>query len=51
MIQECIANYDDCSVFVFASCSSAYKTTQTPDDVYYSPGKAKEYASANNTNR
>ncbi len=21
----------------FASCSSAYKTTQTPDDVYYSP--------------
>ena len=35
------------SVLVFASCSSAYKTTQTPDDVYYSPGKTKEYASVN----
>ncbi len=29
---------------VFAGCSSAYKTTQTPDDVYYSPGKVQEYA-------
>ncbi len=34
---------------VFASCSSAYRTTQTPDDVYYSPGKSKEYASVNST--
>lgn len=24
-------------VFIFASCSSTYKATQTPDDVYYSP--------------
>jgi hypothetical protein len=24
---------------LFTSCSSAYKTTQTPDDVYYSPGQ------------
>ncbi len=38
------------SVLVFASCSSAYRATQTPDDVYYSPGKAREYASANNDN-
>lgn len=27
------------SVVVFASCSTAYKTSQTPDDVYYSPAK------------
>ncbi len=26
-------------VSIFSSCSSAYKTTRTPDDVYYSPGK------------
>ena len=36
---------------VFASCSSAYKTAQTPDDVYYSPGKVKEYATATTENR
>lgn len=35
------------AVSLFASCSSAYKTTQTPDDVYYSPGKTREYASVN----
>ena len=27
------------SVAVFSSCSTAYKTGQTPDDVYYSPVK------------
>lgn len=27
------------SVVVFSSCSTAYKTGQTPDDVYYSPVK------------
>jgi hypothetical protein len=27
---------------VFASCSSAYKTGQTPDDVYYSPERPQE---------
>lgn len=32
------------------SCSSAYRQGQTPDDVYYSPGKAKTYASANSNN-
>ena len=36
---------------LFASCSSAYKTAQTPDDVYYSPGKVKEYAAATTDNR
>lgn len=34
---------------MLASCSSAYRQAQTPDDVYYSPAKEKErtYASAN----
>ena len=34
---------------LLASCSSAYRQAQTPDDVYYSPAKEKErtYASAN----
>ncbi len=27
------------SVVSFSSCSTAYKTTQTPDDVYYSPAR------------
>jgi len=27
------------SVVVFAGCSTTYKTSQTPDDVYYSPAK------------
>lgn len=27
------------AVALFASCSPAYKTSQTPDDVYYSPAK------------
>jgi hypothetical protein len=35
-------------VMVFASCSTAYKNTQTPDDMYYSPsteaGNAKQVA-------
>ncbi|HEU4469870.1 MAG TPA: hypothetical protein VFR58_02200, partial [Flavisolibacter sp.] len=28
--------------FVFASCSTAYKSGQTPDDVYYSPERPQE---------
>jgi hypothetical protein len=38
---------------VLASCSSAYRQAQTPDDVYYSPAKEKErtYASANDNRR
>src|SRR4051794_16806071 len=34
---------------LLASCSSAYRQAQTPDDVYYSPAKEKEktYASVN----
>lgn len=28
-----------CAVALFTSCSSAYKTSQTPDDVYYSPAQ------------
>ncbi|HEX2684295.1 MAG TPA: hypothetical protein VHL77_10195 [Ferruginibacter sp.] len=27
------------SIIVFSSCSTAYKTGQTPDDVYYSPAR------------
>jgi hypothetical protein len=30
------------SVAAFSSCSTAYKTGQTPDDVYYSPAKVVE---------
>src|SRR5579862_1998228 len=30
---------------IFSSCSSAYKTAQTPDDVYYSPGTSQKYGS------
>ncbi|MRG43612.1 hypothetical protein GFS24_00720 [Chitinophaga sp. SYP-B3965] len=37
------------ALLVLSSCSTAYQTAQTPDDVYYSPGKAKVYA--NNTAR
>ncbi|MER3498520.1 MAG: hypothetical protein C4308_07745 [Chitinophagaceae bacterium] len=36
---------------VFASCSSAYKTGQTPDDVYYSPERPQEeYVKVNDDN-
>ena len=31
------------AIVTLASCSSAYKTGQTPDDVYYSPEKPIEY--------
>ena len=34
------------TIAVFASCSPTYKTSQTPDDVYYSPAK-KIYAGDN----
>lgn len=30
------------SAFTLASCSSTYKNTQTPDDVYYSPARTVE---------
>ena len=30
------------AVAAFSSCSTAYKTGQTPDDVYYSPGREVE---------
>jgi hypothetical protein len=33
-----------CVVLFLSSCSSAYKTAQTPDDVYYSPGSQKQTA-------
>lgn len=38
---------------VLASCSTAYRQAQTPDDVYYSPAKEKErtYASAEDNRR
>jgi len=31
------------SVLIFTSCTTAYKSGQTPDDVYYSPERPKEY--------
>ncbi|MBS1746411.1 MAG: hypothetical protein JST21_09610 [Bacteroidetes bacterium] len=31
-------------VALLTSCSSAYRTSQTPDDVYYSPGQQQMYA-------
>ena len=30
------------SAAIFSSCSTAYKTGQTPDDVYYSPARVIE---------
>ncbi|RYZ23968.1 MAG: hypothetical protein EOO10_20725, partial [Chitinophagaceae bacterium] len=30
------------SALVLASCSTAYKTGQTPDDVYYSPERQRD---------
>lgn len=30
------------SIVIFTSCSSAYRTGQTPDDVYYSPAPAQD---------
>lgn len=37
------------SVAALSSCTSAYKSGQTPDDVYYSPGRPQaEYVSSNN---
>ncbi len=37
-------------VFVLASCSSTYKATQTPDDVYYSPAPPAVADNENNKN-
>ena len=37
------------AVAAFSSCSTAYKTGQTPDDVYYSPGReAEAYVNVDN---
>lgn len=37
------------SAIVFSSCSTAYKSGQTPDDVYYSPARpADEYVQSEN---
>lgn len=30
------------TVLILSSCSTAYKSTQTPDDVYYSPATGIE---------
>ena len=39
------------SVIVLASCTTAYKTGQTPDDVYFSPSPPQEeYVSAKKSN-
>ena len=36
-------------LLVFASCTTAYKSGQTPDDVYYSPARPQaEYVTSNN---
>lgn len=35
----------------FASCSTAYKSAQTPDDVYYSPAKEVNYVAKNTNTR
>ena len=37
-------------VIALSSCSSAYQTAQTPDDVYYSPGKGYAGYETNNRN-
>ena len=37
------------SLATLASCTTAYKNTQTPDDVYYSP--VRTYESENNNDR
>jgi uncharacterized membrane protein YgcG len=38
------------ATIALSSCSSAYRTAQTPDDVYYSPGKPAGYATSSNDN-
>jgi len=38
-----------CTAFIFSGCST-YKNSQTPDDVYYSPGQGKEAYSSNDNN-
>ncbi|MBX2930586.1 MAG: hypothetical protein KF781_01425 [Chitinophagaceae bacterium] len=37
-------------VVLFSSCSTAYKNSQTPDDVYYSPSEGNFYQEAETTN-
>jgi len=39
------------SVAAFSSCSTAYKTGQTPDDVYFSPARVVEVKERNNDDR
>jgi hypothetical protein len=35
------------ALLILSSCSTAYKSAQTPDDVYYSPRTERTYASSN----
>lgn len=39
------------SALLFASCTTAYKSAQTPDDVYYSPAKEVTYVAKTTTTR
>ena len=39
------------SVAAFSNCTTAYKSGQTPDDVYYSPARVEEDDQHNNNNR
>lgn len=39
------------AVLAFSSCSSVYQSGQTPDDVYYSPGKAVAPVAARQNNQ
>jgi len=36
------------ALLILSSCSTAYKSARTPDDVYYSPRTERTYASSNN---
>ncbi|ASZ11990.1 hypothetical protein KTO58_14865 [Chitinophaga pendula] len=36
------------ALLIFSSCTTAYQTARTPDDVYYSPRSERTYASNNN---
>lgn len=38
-------------MLILSSCSSAYRTAQTPDDVYYSPATPRVYANNSNDDR
>ncbi len=38
-------------VLMLSSCTTAYQTAHTPDDVYYSPRAQRTYAAANNNDQ